>query len=124
MTLQQFVPAITATAGLYLLGRSIGAIQAMAAAQLGEPSAASRIAQYAVDAIALLLPRLEAVTRTAWLLYEPPAATPTPRQLRASCSTRSCSLRAFSTFQRRSLLTVGRAARQRGATLGARCFCR
>ena len=75
MTLQQFVPAITATAGLYLLGRSIGAIQAMAAAHLGEPSAASRIAQYAVDAIALLLPRLDAVTRTAWLLYEPPAAT-------------------------------------------------
>jgi len=74
MTLQQFVPAITATAGLYLLGRSIGAIQAMAAAQLGEPSAASRLAQYAVDAIALVLPRLEAATRTAWLLYEPPAA--------------------------------------------------
>lgn len=73
MTLQQFVPAITATAGLYLLGRSIGAIQAMAAAQLGEPSAASRLAQYAVDAVALVLPRLDAVTRTAWLLYEPPA---------------------------------------------------
>jgi hypothetical protein len=74
MTLQQFVPAITATAGLYLLGRSIGVIQAMAAAHPAEPSAASRLAQYAVDAIALVLPRLDAVTRTAWLLYEPPAA--------------------------------------------------
>lgn len=74
MTLQQFVPAITATAGLYLLGRSIGVIQAMAAAHPGEPSAASRLAQYAVDAIALVLPRLDAVTRTTWLLYEPPAA--------------------------------------------------
>jgi hypothetical protein len=74
MTLQQFVPAITATAGLYLLARSIGAIQAMAAAQPGELSTASRLAQYAVDAIALVLPRLDAVTRTAWLLYEPPAA--------------------------------------------------
>ena len=73
MTLQQFVPAITATAGLYLLGRSIGAIQAIAAAPLGEPSTASRLGQHAVDALALVLPRLDAVTRTAWLLYEPPA---------------------------------------------------
>lgn len=75
MTLQQFVPALTATAGLYLLGRSIGAIQAMAAAHLGDPSPASRLAEYAVGAIALILPRLEAATRTAWLLYEPPSAT-------------------------------------------------
>jgi ABC-type Na+ efflux pump permease subunit len=74
MTLQQFVPAITATAGLYLLGRSIGAIQAMAATPIGEPSVASRLAQHSVDALALVLPRLDAVTRTAWLLYEPPAA--------------------------------------------------
>lgn len=75
MTLQQFVAALTATAGLYLLARSIGAIQAMAAAHLGDPSLASRLAEYAVDAIALILPRLDAVTRTAWLLYEPPSAT-------------------------------------------------
>jgi hypothetical protein len=75
MTLQQFVPALTATAGLYLLARSIGAIQAMAAAHLGDPSPASRLAEYAVDAIALILPRLEAATSTAWLLYEPPSAT-------------------------------------------------
>jgi hypothetical protein len=46
----------------------------MAAAPVGDPSAASRLAQYAVDALALVLPRLDAVTRTAWLLYELPAA--------------------------------------------------
>ena len=74
MTLGQFVPAIAASAGLYLLARSIGAIQAIAAGALAEPSLAGRIAEYAVDAVALVLPRLEAVTRTAWLLYEPPAA--------------------------------------------------
>jgi ABC-type Na+ efflux pump permease subunit len=74
MTLGQFVPAIAASAGLYLLARSIGAIQAIAAGPLAEPSLASRVAEYAVDAVALVLPRLEAVTRTAWLLYEPPAA--------------------------------------------------
>jgi hypothetical protein len=74
MTLGQFVPAFTATAGLYLLARSIGAIQSIAGAPLAEPSLASRLAQYAVDAVALLLPRLDAMTRTAWLLYEPPGA--------------------------------------------------
>jgi ABC-type Na+ efflux pump permease subunit len=74
MTLGQFVPAIAASAGLYLLARSIGAIQIIAAGSVAEPSLASRIVQYAVDAVALVLPRLEAVTRTAWLLYEPPAA--------------------------------------------------
>jgi hypothetical protein len=75
MTLAQFVPAIAACAGLYLLGRSIGAIQAIAGGPLADSSLASRLAQYAVDAVALALPRLDAMTRTAWLLYEAPAAT-------------------------------------------------
>jgi hypothetical protein len=74
MTLGQFVPAIAASAGLYLLARSIGAIQAIAAGPLAEPSLASRLAQHAVDAVALLLPRLESLTRTSWLLYELPSA--------------------------------------------------
>jgi len=74
MTLGQFVPAIAATAGLYLLARSIGAIQAIAAGPLAETSVASRMAQHAVDAVALLLPQLEALTRTSWLLYELPSA--------------------------------------------------
>jgi ABC-type Na+ efflux pump permease subunit len=74
MTLGQFVPAIAATAGLYLLARSIGAIQAIAGGPLAESSFASRAAQHAVDAVALLLPRLEDLTRTAWLLYETPTA--------------------------------------------------
>ncbi len=75
MTLAQFVPAITATAGLYLLARSIGAIQAIASGPLAEATLAARLAQHAVDAVALLLPRLDGVTRTAWLLYEAPAAS-------------------------------------------------
>jgi len=74
MTLGQFVPAIAATGGLYLLGRSIGAIQAIASGPLAEESAASRIAEHAVAAVALVLPRLDALTRTAWLLYDPPPA--------------------------------------------------
>ena len=74
MTLAQLVPAMTATIGLYLLARSIGAIQAIAAGPLAEESLAGRLARYAVDAVGLLLPRLDGVTRTAWLLYEAPPA--------------------------------------------------
>jgi ABC-type Na+ efflux pump permease subunit len=74
MTLGQLVPAIAATAGLYLLARSIGAIQAIAAGPLADDSAVSRIASVAVDGVALLLPRLDAVTHTDWLLYGAPGA--------------------------------------------------
>ena len=74
MTLAQFVPALAATVGLYLLARSIGAIQAIAQGAFAEASPASRIAQHAADAIALVMPNLDDMTRTAWLLYETPAA--------------------------------------------------
>jgi hypothetical protein len=75
MTLAQVVPAIAATAGLYLLARSMGAIQAIAAGGVAEPSAAHALARHAIDLIALVLPRLDAATRSEWLLYgAPPAA--------------------------------------------------
>ena len=73
MTLAQLVPAIAATAGLYLLARSIATIQAIAGSPLAEPSLAGKAARWTVDAIALLLPRLDSVTRTEWLIYAPPA---------------------------------------------------
>ena len=74
MTLAQLVPAIAATAGLYLLARSMTAIQAMASGPLADSTLTSRIARFSVDAIALLLPRLDGVTRTEWLLYGAPPA--------------------------------------------------
>ena len=74
MTLAQPVPAIAATLCLYLLARSMAAIQAIAAGPLVEPSLASQAARFCVDAVALLLPRLDAVTRTEWLLYGAPGA--------------------------------------------------
>src|SRR5258708_4786858 len=74
MTLAQLVPAIAATAGLYLLARSIGTIQAIAGGPLAEPSFAGEAARWTVGAIALLLPRLDSVTRTEWLIYARPAA--------------------------------------------------
>ena len=73
MTLAQLVGALAATLGLYLLARSIAAIQAIAGGPLAEASAADRVARYALDAVGLLLPRLDGVTQTGWLLYEAPS---------------------------------------------------
>ena len=74
MTLAQLVPAIAATLGLYLLARSIAAIQLIAGGPLTEPSWMQQAARWSVDAVALVLPRLDTVTRTQWLLYGPPDA--------------------------------------------------
>ena len=68
-TLAQVVPAISATAGLYLLARAIGGIQAIAGGPLAAETWSQAGARWIVDAIALLLPRLEAATRAEWLIY-------------------------------------------------------
>jgi hypothetical protein len=72
--LTQTAAAIAATVGLYLLGRSIAAIQAIAGGPLAGDSASAQVARWTVDAVGLLLPRLDAVTRSDWLLYGAPAA--------------------------------------------------
>ncbi len=72
--LTQTVAAIAATAGLYLLGRSIAAIQAIAGGPLAGDSLPEQAIRWTVDALALLLPRLDAVTRGDWLLYGAPPA--------------------------------------------------
>jgi hypothetical protein len=72
MSLAQLVPALAATAGLYVLARSMASIQAIANGPLAEPSVAHEAARWGVEGVALLLPGLEAVTRTEWLLYGPP----------------------------------------------------
>jgi len=74
MTLPSLVSAIAATLGLYLLARAMPAIQAIAATPLPEENWAGRLARGAVDAIAFLLPRVDAATRTEWLVYDAPAA--------------------------------------------------
>ena len=73
--LTQVVAAIAATAGLYLLARSISAIQAIAGSPLAGDSLPSDAARWVVDALALLLPRLDSVTRGDWLLYGAPPAS-------------------------------------------------
>ncbi len=74
MALGQVLPSIAATAGLYLLARAIAAVQAIAAGPLAEPTLPQKVARWTVDAIALVLPRLDSATRTDWLLYGPPSA--------------------------------------------------
>ena len=69
MSLSSLVPALAATAGLYLLGRSMSAMQAIAGGPLAEDSLVHQLARHAVDAVALVLPALDRVTRTEWLLY-------------------------------------------------------
>jgi hypothetical protein len=73
MVLGQLVPTIAAVAGLYLLGRTIAAIQGIASGPLADASVVQEIARKAIDATAFLLPRLDLVTRTEWLLYGPPS---------------------------------------------------
>jgi hypothetical protein len=74
MSLGQLLPAMTASAGFYLLARSMASIQAIAAGPHRDDSLADRLARWAVDGVALLFPRLDAATRTEWLLYGPPPA--------------------------------------------------
>jgi ABC-type Na+ efflux pump permease subunit len=67
--------AIAATAGFYVLARAMAAIQAIAGGPLADESAAGVAARRVVDTLALLLPRLEAASRSEWLVYgAPPAA--------------------------------------------------
>ena len=71
--LTQTVAAIAAAVWLYLLGRSIAAIQAIAGGPLAGDSVPAQAARWVGDALGLLLPRLDEVTRGDWLLYGAPA---------------------------------------------------
>jgi hypothetical protein len=75
LALPQGASALAATVGLYVLGRAVSAIQAIAAGPLAEEGASGRAARGLIDALALVLPRLDQVTRTEWLLYGAGAAT-------------------------------------------------
>jgi len=74
MTLSALVPALGATAALYMLARSIGTIQAIADGPLADDSLAQRLASGTVNAIAFVLPALDLATRSEWLLYGAPQA--------------------------------------------------
>lgn len=68
LTMAQVVPALAAVAGFYLLSRSIAALQVIAAAPLHEQTFSDKAMRAIVDAISLLLPALDVMTQTSWLL--------------------------------------------------------
>jgi ABC-type transport system involved in multi-copper enzyme maturation permease subunit len=65
--------AIAAVAGFYLLARSIGALQLIAASPVNKDNRLWQMPlDYVADAIGLLLARLDTFTSTAWLTAAPP----------------------------------------------------
>lgn len=64
----QLLAAAAFVLAFYLLARSITAIQLISQSTLAEPGPASDFATLLADAIALVLPRLDAFSQTAWLV--------------------------------------------------------
>jgi len=74
LSLTQVVPAFVAVAGFYMLSRSMAAIQIIAGAPLQEPTLADRIGNTIVDLIAYVLPALDRMTQTSWLMEPGPVS--------------------------------------------------
>ena len=73
LTLTQVMSALAAVTGFYLLSRSISALQIMAANPLSDSlSLGQKLVDLLIDAIAFLLPGLERMTQTGWLIYAAP----------------------------------------------------
>jgi ABC-type transport system involved in multi-copper enzyme maturation permease subunit len=64
----QLLAAAAFVLAFYLLARSITAIQLISQSTLAEPGLTSNFAALLADAIALVLPRLDAFSQTAWLV--------------------------------------------------------
>ena len=76
VTLAQIVPALAASAGLYLLGRVVAEIQSISASPLAsQDDILYRLASRCIDAVALMLPPLDRATQTVWIVYGVPAAS-------------------------------------------------
>jgi len=69
------VAAIATACGFYFLARVVPSVQAIAAGPLAGDDSGAGAARWAVDAVALLLPRVDLLTRGDWLLYGAPAAS-------------------------------------------------
>jgi ABC-type Na+ efflux pump permease subunit len=76
LSLTQVISALAAVTGFYVLARAIGALQVIAANPLADSVVLSQqFFNLAVDAIAFLLPGLDRMTQTGWLIYSAPTAT-------------------------------------------------
>ena len=75
LSFAQVVPAFAVVAGFYLLSRSMAAMQIIAGAPLQDPTLTDRVVNAVVNLIALLLPALDAMTQTTWLLASAPSVS-------------------------------------------------
>jgi ABC-type transport system involved in multi-copper enzyme maturation permease subunit len=75
ITLTHIVPALAAVLGFYVLARSIAALQLIASAAETSTLWTDRAANWIVHAIALVLPRLDEMTQSAWLVGTPPTTS-------------------------------------------------
>ncbi|MBI5912671.1 MAG: ABC transporter permease [Betaproteobacteria bacterium] len=74
LSLTQVISALAAVAGFYLLSRSISALQIMAANPFSDVlSLGQHVVNFVIDAIAFLLPGLDRMTQTGWLIYGAPS---------------------------------------------------
>jgi ABC-type transport system involved in multi-copper enzyme maturation permease subunit len=67
-TFTQLLPAATFVLAFYLLARSISAIQLISSSTLLGSGFGPQAAAFVADALALILPRLDAYAQTAWLV--------------------------------------------------------
>ena len=75
LSLTQVISALAAVAGFYLLSRSISALQIMSTNPLSDSlSLGQTFVNFVIDAIAFLLPGLDRMTQTGWLIYSAPTA--------------------------------------------------
>jgi ABC-type transport system involved in multi-copper enzyme maturation permease subunit len=72
ITLTHVVPALAAVLGFYVLARSIATVQIIATAAETSVAWTDRAANWIVQAIALVLPRLDEMTQASWLVGAAP----------------------------------------------------
>jgi ABC-type transport system involved in multi-copper enzyme maturation permease subunit len=71
VTFNQLTPAASFVLAFYLLARSLTAIQLMSAQPLsGMDTLSHQVIRFVVDALALVMPALDAWTQTAWLVNQ------------------------------------------------------
>lgn len=73
ITFRQLIAAASFVVGFYVLARVLTAIQLMSAHPLtGAETPAHQVTRFVIEALALVMPPLDAWTQTAWLVGQPP----------------------------------------------------
>jgi ABC-type transport system involved in multi-copper enzyme maturation permease subunit len=74
ITFRQLIAAASFVVGFYILARTLNAIRLMSAHPLtGADTPSHQVTQFVIEALALVMPPLDAWTQTAWLAIQAPA---------------------------------------------------